>query len=541
VRSTGEAVAVKLLRPDLADDPVLVARFLNEAQLLRALRHPHLVGLRDVVLEGGRLGLVVDLVEGGDLRQRLREAGRLPPAEAAGMLAGVAEALGAVHAAGITHRDVKPANVLLGADGTPRLADLGVARLATAAELTHHSGTVGTPDYLSPEGAEGQAGPPSDVYALGVVLHEVLAGTVPFPASHPLAVLRLHALQPPPVLPVPAPLADLLAELLAKDPSARPTSQDAATRLRALEVELAGVPALTAGPPPSAAPDSSTTHLRLARAAPAPVVQTPRRRARLIAAAVAALLLVTAAGTALALRGDPPAERATAAGTPPPAAGTTPAATPSPPPVATPGGAPPVAPSVAPAPAAVAGAAPGGTAPGNGRTVPEPAAPAAPAPPAPAPAPAVPAPAAPAPRQPAGIPGSAPEVSDRRCSGAARTVVGPATIETVSCIGYVTRSSDGKRLVQADTYAREVPGSAHNAYGRFRVWVQIRRGDGSFLAEQICDVTSEFDAPASDGYWARCGRAADTSPAGLYSVGFARSESPAAQTDPGRLSQSPAL
>jgi hypothetical protein len=132
-------------------------------------------------------------------------------------------------------------------------------------------------------------------------------------------------------------------------------------------------------------------------------------------------------------------------------------------------------------------------------------------------------------------------VRDRRCSGAARTTVNGATVETVSCIGYLTRSSDGKQLVQADTYVREVPGATHNSYGQFRVWVQLRRADNSFVTERICDVTSDFNEPSSDGYWARCGLAADTAPAGLSSVGFARGASPNMQTDPGRLSQSPRL
>lgn len=86
-----------------------------------------------------------------------------------------------------------------------------------------------------------------------------------------------------------------------------------------------------------------------------------------------------------------------------------------------------------------------------------------------------------------------------------------------------------------------MPGSDHNAYGRFRVWVQLRRADGSFVTERICDVTPDFDQPTSDGYWARCGLAADTTPTGLSSVGFARGSSPSMQTDPGRISQSPRL
>jgi hypothetical protein len=131
-------------------------------------------------------------------------------------------------------------------------------------------------------------------------------------------------------------------------------------------------------------------------------------------------------------------------------------------------------------------------------------------------------------------------VSDRRCSGAARTAVNGATVETVSCIGYVT-SSQGRRLVQADTYAREVPGSTHNAYGQFRVWAKLHAGDGTLLTERICDVTGDFNEPTSDGYWARCGVAADTAGAGRYSIGFARGSAPSMQTDPGNISKSPPL
>jgi hypothetical protein len=113
-------------------------------------------------------------------------------------------------------------------------------------------------------------------------------------------------------------------------------------------------------------------------------------------------------------------------------------------------------------------------------------------------------------------------------------------VQTVSCIGYIT-SSTGRQLVQADTYVREVPGSAHNAYGRFRVWAKLHLPDGALLTERICDVTGAFDSPSSDPYWARCGVSADTAGAGRYSIGFARFERPTGQTDPGRVSKSPPL
>jgi hypothetical protein len=110
----------------------------------------------------------------------------------------------------------------------------------------------------------------------------------------------------------------------------------------------------------------------------------------------------------------------------------------------------------------------------------------------------------------------------------------------VSCIGYIT-SSTGRQLVQADTYAREVPGTTHNSYGQFRVWAKLHAGDGTLITERICDVTSDFDEPTRDGYWARCGLSADTAGPGRYSIGFARASSPALQTDPGNISKSPSL
>ncbi len=95
----------------------------------------------------------------------------------------------------------------------------------------------------------------------------------------------------------------------------------------------------------------------------------------------------------------------------------------------------------------------------------------------------------------------------------------------MSCIGYIT-SSTGKQLAQADTYARELPGRAHNAYGRVRVWVQLRSGEGDLVTERICEVTGQFDTPSSDPYWAHCGLSADTNPTGRYTIGLARFASP---------------
>jgi hypothetical protein len=253
VRSTGEAVAVKVLNPELAADPEVVARFLQERGILVGLDHPHLVGVHDLVAEGGTLAIVMDLVQGSDLRRYLGEKGPLAPAFAAGLMAQVLTGLAAVHGAGIVHRDLKPENILLDlTHGDPpcaRLSDFGIARLTTGPGLTRTTGLIGTPEYMAPEMAEQvDAGPPADVYAAGIVLYELLAGRTPFAGGAAVAILRRHIDEPPAR---PDGLTDglwqLLSEMLAKRPDQRPDAVQAAERLVAL------VPALLASAP--AAPE----------------------------------------------------------------------------------------------------------------------------------------------------------------------------------------------------------------------------------------------------------------------------------------------
>ncbi|MFF0312758.1 protein kinase [Streptosporangium sp. NPDC004379] len=254
-RDTGEIVAVKLLRDGLAGDEDLVLRFVQERNVMRSLRHPNIVTLRDFVIEGERLALVMDLVEGGDLRALLRRRGTLPPAEAAGLVAEVAEALAAAHAPGIVHRDVKPGNILLdGATGRARLTDFGVARIVHGPGLTRTSSIIGTPTYLSPEVADGGAATPAvDVYAAGLILYELLAGRPPFVGEHPMALLRLHATAAPRRLPgMPDALWRIISDCAAKDPAGRPHAGEVAAALRGAVPSLAGLPAL----PPVAREDA---------------------------------------------------------------------------------------------------------------------------------------------------------------------------------------------------------------------------------------------------------------------------------------------
>lgn len=150
-RDTSEIVAVKLLRDGLAGDQDLVLRFVQERNVMRSLRHPNIATVRDFVIEGERLALVMDFVDGGDLRALLQRRGTLPPADAARLMAQVADALAAAHAMGVVHRDIKPGNVLIEENtGQVRLTDFGVARIVHGPGLTHTTSIIGTPAYLSP-------------------------------------------------------------------------------------------------------------------------------------------------------------------------------------------------------------------------------------------------------------------------------------------------------------------------------------------------------------------------------------------------------
>jgi serine/threonine-protein kinase len=245
-------VAVKLLREDLAADQTLIARFVQERTVLTSLVHPNVVAVRDLVVDGTDLALVMDLVRGSDLRERLDAERVLRPAEAVALAADVAAGLAAAHARGVVHRDVKPENVLLDSStGTARLTDFGIARLVDGPRRTRATRIVGTPDYLAPEVIEGcPPGPPVDVYALGTLVFELLTGWTPFGGGHPGAVLRRHVTETVPDVPgMPEQLAELLVSCLSKAPAARLTAAEVAGRLRILVPELAGLPALRVADP----------------------------------------------------------------------------------------------------------------------------------------------------------------------------------------------------------------------------------------------------------------------------------------------------
>lgn len=349
----GSELAAKLLRREHTQDTGLVERFVRERSVLTRLRHPRVVAVRDLVVEGDTLAIVMELVGGGSLRDLLNTGGPLAAGRAAAATASILDALAAAHAMGTVHRDVKPDNVLLAREvpdlgEAVRVSDFGIAHVVAEGPRAT-TGIIGTPEYLSPEMlATGETGPPSDVYSTGILLYELLSGRTPFAGiGNDFAVAYRHVSMLPPPIDVPPSVGAILTRMLAKDPSGRPTAAEASGILRGLVAGLAGVPALARaadvptfeevarpatvlrgahpgpevesvpvaeeGPAPELGPSAQATVLRSrprrelrAAAAPVPVAATRRRfDPRMIAAAVgAAALLVGAVVVAILPRGE---------------------------------------------------------------------------------------------------------------------------------------------------------------------------------------------------------------------------------------------
>jgi len=220
----GRIVAVKVVLAKLLDDPEFVRRFLVEARAMASVKHPGVVAIHDFHGDEAGAYLVMEYVEGESLAAALGRLGRLNPIAAMNLVAQAADALQAVHERGIVHRDVKPANLLVRADGTVALTDFGIALAAGGTQLTQAGAVLGTPSYLAPEQVLGQpATPRSDVYALGVVAFECLAGRRPFAGDNPFAVAMRRVHEPAPRLPVdvPPPMAEVVDRSLITDPGRR--------------------------------------------------------------------------------------------------------------------------------------------------------------------------------------------------------------------------------------------------------------------------------------------------------------------------------
>jgi serine/threonine-protein kinase len=286
----GTPVAIKILADNLAADPDLRRRFVREAQLAGRLSHPNVVRVLGQGEVGGRPYIVLEHVAGRSVGEELSRVGRFPPERARALGAQAAAGLAAAHAQGLVHRDVKPQNLLLTAYDGLKVSDFGIARAADGTQLTQVGTILGTTAYLAPEQAAGQdAGPAADVYALGVVLYELLTGRPPYEASSVAELVLVRSSRDPlppselaPSIPVDA--DSLVLRCLRPEPELRPTARDVERTLRGDLEAPTRVVSLT--------PEQATTILR-----------SRRGRRRVVVGGVVALAAATALGLALASGG----------------------------------------------------------------------------------------------------------------------------------------------------------------------------------------------------------------------------------------------
>ncbi|MBA3684385.1 MAG: serine/threonine protein kinase [Planctomycetes bacterium] len=258
-------VAVKLLKHDAGDE-----RLLEEARAAARVQHANVVRVLHAGRDAGRVYVVMELINGGDCADLLKEMGRLPWREALALAIQAADGLAAIHAAGIVHRDIKPANLLLGTDNTLKITDLGLALHPGNTREPRAGHVSGTPAYMAPEqGRDSRAAKPqADVYALGVTVYHMLTGSKPFWADTPSAMLRAHQSKPIPdvrsvIGDVPPRLCSLIARMMAKDPAQRPTDGAAvAAELRTALAMIDAGDSAEAATKPTAAPRPSVSRHR---------------------------------------------------------------------------------------------------------------------------------------------------------------------------------------------------------------------------------------------------------------------------------------
>jgi serine/threonine protein kinase len=226
-QTLGRQVAVKVVRPEAAEDTDFLNRFRAEARNCAALQHPNIVTVHDFGEGRDSAYLVLELIDGKPLSALIRERGPLPPAEVTEILHQIALALQAAHEGGVVHRDVKPANIVVDGNGYARLTDFGISKALAGTALTQTGEVLGTAHYLSPEQVQGRpATPASDIYSLAVVGYEMLTGTRPFAGESIVSTALAHVSQPVPPLSadVPDPLRTTVMAGLAKLPEERPSS-----------------------------------------------------------------------------------------------------------------------------------------------------------------------------------------------------------------------------------------------------------------------------------------------------------------------------
>ncbi len=240
----GKSVAIKVLRPDIVQDPRDMDRLLDEARIISSIKNRGIINIFGAgTLEDGRNYLIMELLEGEALEQLMQREGKVPAGDAVVILEQVLSALSAAHEAGVVHRDLKPANVFLVKEANlvyAKLLDFGLAR-RNQQNVTR---IAGTPDYISPEHARGRpAGPPADLYAFGVLCFHMLTGQLPFIGTTPMEVMEKHVHSPPPIphevnKEIPKALSELILKLLAKEPGERPDAVQVKADLRAATKQM---------------------------------------------------------------------------------------------------------------------------------------------------------------------------------------------------------------------------------------------------------------------------------------------------------------
>jgi serine/threonine-protein kinase len=245
VRETGEPIAAKILHADLASDPTVVARFLRERDILTKLNHPNIVQVRDFVIEQDKIAFIMELVQGSNLRERLKNEGRISQRQAFSFISQVCKALAIASSLGVVHRDIKPENILLDSLTslpTVKITDFGISRILGMDNLTRVSSTLGTPEYMAPELFDAELPTPAvDVYAAGITLYELLTGATPFAAGSPMMVMRkMLQTEPEPIRGLDESAWNLISSMLSKSPEDRP--QDVNALGLALERTAKSVP-----------------------------------------------------------------------------------------------------------------------------------------------------------------------------------------------------------------------------------------------------------------------------------------------------------
>ncbi len=319
-RETGEAIAAKVLDQGLTREPEVVARFIRERALLTRVTHPNVVTVRDLVVEGDTLAIITDLVDGPSLRAVLDRHGTLRPVYAVDLCEQILLGLSAVHEQGLVHRDLKPENVLVAqseaGDAVARIVDFGIAQLAHGDSANERGEIVGSAEYIAPELLEGgTATAASDLYAVGILLYELVCGRTPF-ASEGVATVIRRQLSEPPGRPAGMPLElwGTLQQLLAKEPQRRPASaldavdmlsavRPSVRTLDALPVAVEDDPVVLDGDDTIITPRRKGAHQTDSE--PVQPSRPHRRRRRAVAALIAVAAIV--AGTFVFTRGDPAA------------------------------------------------------------------------------------------------------------------------------------------------------------------------------------------------------------------------------------------